>query len=49
MVLMDCLANALKSINNAEKRGKRQVRKKSILIEFTYYLDIISMCFRSMF
>lgn len=26
MVLMDSLANALKSINNAEKRGKRQVR-----------------------
>ena len=25
MVLMDSLANALKSINNAEKRGKRQV------------------------
>ena len=25
MVLMDSLANSLKSINNAEKRGKRQV------------------------
>ena len=25
MVLMDSLANALKTINNAEKRGKRQV------------------------
>merc|ERR1712141_307040 len=25
MVLMDSLANALRSINNAEKRGKRQV------------------------
>ena len=32
MVLMDALANALKSINNAEKRGKRQVRLQPDLI-----------------